>query len=330
MSSISGLNAYTNALYLQGQANASTEGTNAQGRTQNLASSLLSSRNTQSQPGIVNLLSQQTNASSGSTLTEQISSLVKLTRFAMDSMGLSADSRVTFSQLKKYSDQVQERFSSAVEEGLENVRVDPANLTYTLDANGILSAHSASMLNESLAQKAIDDGSELGAGLLTRLAQAGVDLNEGFSFSLDAKGTIRALGDSAAWQSTLDAAHVTFPTLAQQIASEQIDPKIGFSLKTEDEVVKVNCGDPKYTEILQAFFDENPSIVADYKRTEALSGIEDVRKFMRLSPSDMRTRLQLESMAAWWDNSGQSQATSSFGTYNGGIFSRLNGINLSV
>ena len=158
----------------------------------------------------------------------------------------------------------------------------------------------------------------------------GVNFSQGLQFSIATDGKIVVLDNQSDVQTIIDNSNVNALNLAATIVARSIDPKIDFTLKTNDDgSVTVNAADKKYSKVLQAFFDENPAIVKNFQRSEALSGIEDARKFLSLSPSDMRTRLQLESMAAWWDTSGNSN-TSTFGTYSSGIFSRISGINLSV
>ena len=79
---------------------------------------------------------------------------------------------------------------------------------------------------------------------------------------------------------------------------------------------------------VQQFFDDNPDLIKKYRQIETLSGIDDARKAMQVSPTAMRKRIQIESMAAWWADSGS--ASSYFGNYSGGNLSLLSGLNLNV
>ena len=278
----------------------------------------------------MNLLSQASQFSSDGSVTDQLSSLVRLTRYAMDSMGLAKDSKVTFSQLQNYCDEVQEKFQSAVKDGLAALSVDLGNVSFFMSDNGVITAHSASKVNEALAQLALDSDPQAVKALHNALLTIGVG-EKGLNFSLASDGSITTLGESASQQSVLDSQHVTAAKLVSRLTSQRVDPNIGFSLQcNDDDSLSVNCSDSQYASVLQAFFEENSSLVADYQRSEALSKIEDARKYMRLSPSDMRTRLQLESLASWWDSSGESSSQSSFGMYSGGLFTQCNGINLNV
>lgn len=323
MSAINGLNSYTNSMYLYG-VNALSDSQNSNNNS--TSGNLTSTRST------ISLLAQNLsqNSSSGQSLTDQLSSLVKLTRYAMDAMGLDSNSRVTFSRLKEYCDKVEDEFSTGVKDGLANAKADLGVTTFSFNSYGALTAQSATPLNAALTQLAIDENQETVSALKNALQAYGVDLSQGLNFSIDTNGKMVVLNDQGNVQSIIDNSNITALNLAGAILAQSINPNIDFTLKSNDDgSVTVNAADKKYSKVLQAFFDENPAIVKNYQRSEALSGIEDARKFLALSPSDMRTRLQLESMAAWWDTSGSS-SNNSFGTYIGGSFARINGVNLSV
>ena len=77
------------------------------------------------------------------SMTNQLSSMVELTKYAMDAMGLSSDSRVTFNQITKYREQLQNEFSTSVKNGLAGIGIDDLNaLTFSLDNRGTLPAAS--------------------------------------------------------------------------------------------------------------------------------------------------------------------------------------------
>lgn len=270
------------------------------------------------------------NGSSSQSMVEQLSGLLRLTRYAMDEMGLQNDSRVTFSKLKAYCEEVENRFSNGVKEGLETAKVDPSTLSFTLTEEGRIKAHGSSPFNEALAQMAIDEDPTIAVTLQESLQNAGISVDSPFTFTLGENATVTATGASNAWQKLLDSNSVTFSLLSSNLASMHLDSTIDFTLKTnDDDTISVNTADAKYSDVMKAFFKEHSSLVSDFKRTEALSGIEQARKFMRLSPSEARTRLQIESIAAWWDTSAQS-SSSSFGSYFKGNYSRMKGINVSV
>ncbi len=309
---ISNINSYSNTKYLLGQLwNSSTD---------SQANTLYNNKST----------SSSSESTSGvKTLSEQISSLIRLTRYAMDSMGLSKDERVTFSQLEKYRESVEESFSSAVKEGLEQASVNLDELTFSL-SNGNLTAYGKSSLNAALANLAIDSSEGQAVELSAALASLGVNPDVPFTFSLSEEGVVTPIGDSRSWQEILEGNEVSLPVLAGNMASMHIDPKINFTLEIkDDDSLGVHADDSRYESVLQSFFAENPEIVADYKRSEALSGIDEARKYLSLSPSESRTRLQIESIAGWWDTSRQNES-SFFTSYAQGLVTRKTGININV
>ncbi|MDR3358778.1 MAG: hypothetical protein LBN96_08025 [Desulfovibrio sp.] len=166
----------------------------------------------------------------GLSMTDQVSGMIELTRYAMDAMGLDADSRVTFSQLAKYREQMQSEFNQGVSDGLKALGIeDTDSLRFTLQIS--------------------DDGS------------------------------LSVAGDSP----------------------------------DKDKI--------------QNFFDNNPELLKKYRQIEALNGIDAAREALRIAPGELRKRIQIESMAAWWTGSGSAAPT--IGAYAGGL-SLLDGVNLTV
>lgn len=210
MSSISGINAYSNVMN--------------QWQIQVAQSSLNS-------PGQAPISSSLTNTFGSSTsLNSQLASLIELTQYAMNAMGLSEDSRVTFSQISKYRLQLEEDFDNKVAEGLEKLGLSP-DIEFAIQVN-----------------------------------------NDGSGVTIQSDHADRAK--------------------------------------------------------IQSFFDDNPELVKTYRQIEALAGIDDAREAMQISPSAIRKRLQIESMVAWWANSGNTN--SYFGNYANNSFSLLSGLNLNV
>jgi hypothetical protein len=165
----------------------------------------------------------------GASMSSQLSSLVELTKYAMDAMGISADGRVTFSQIGKYREQLQETFNKNVSDGL---------------------------------------------------VKAGIENPESLKFAITDEGAIMVVGDHPDSQK------------------------------------------------IQQFFDDNPELIKTFQQIEALAGIDEARKKMQVAPHEMKKRLQIENMAAWWANS--EEASSYFGSYSDGEMSLLNGINITV
>lgn len=367
----------------------------------------------------------------GTSMTNQLSSMVELTKYAMDAMGLSSNSRVTFSQISRYREQLQNEFSEAVKNGLAETGIsDLSKLTFSLDKDGKLSAIGADAQDRKAAQAWLDANPALGNDVRAALRDAGVDDATSVEFRLSSSGrmsvinrtndSIQAALDSAAdltddlragladlgislkgalefsfddegnlavrgehgdadainqWlrenpaladaikeelkkqnvdtsavslrlnteggvritvnngelndiQAVLDENGDTGKKLATGLDGLGVDPNINFSIQIGDDGSLTVVSDHPDRDKVQRFFDENPDIVKKYRQIETLSGIDDARKAMQLAPSDMRKRIQIESMASWWADSGS--ANSYFGAYSGGNLSLLSGLNLNV
>ena len=408
--SISGISSYRDVLFQwQGQQLKSTGSETAKSSAANSLSSLFS----------------------GSSMTSQISSMVELTKYAMDAMGVSSNSRVTFSQISRYREQLQSEFSQAVKNGLAQTGIsDLSSLTFSLDKDGKLTAAGGSAEDRKSAQAWLDANPTFGKDLRTALGEAGVDAETSVEFRLSASGKMSVINStSSSIQSVLDGkASLTKdlrsaleelgvslktplefgfddegnlavkgdhdagasinqwlqdnPALADAIKEELekknvdtsdvslrlgaegnvqitvnngelndiqavldknsatgkklatgldglgIDPNINFTIQIGDDGSLTVVSDHPDRDKVQRFFDENPDLVKKYLQIETLSGIDDARKAMQLAPAEMRKRIQIESMASWWADSGS--ASSYFGTYSSGNLSLLSGLNLSV
>lgn len=368
----------------------------------------------------------------GSTsMTQQISSMVELTKYAMNAMGLSSDSRVTFSQITKYREQLQNEFNTSVKNAFAQSGIsDIASMTFSLDKDGMISVSGGSESDRKMAQKwlganpsfglelrdalkaqnienedtidfrlsssgkmsivnkytdsvqsFLNENSELSDALRESLKETFGDLPASLSFKLDSDGNLHLenelentaaindwlaenrdfadalkneldkkgvdltsvslkLGESGVAQITVNRADLneaqavldSKTDIGKKIFSGLndlgIDPDISFSIQVnEDGSVKI-IGDHKDIEKVQQFFDENPDLVKKYRQIETLAGIDDARKAMQISPSAMRKRIQIESMAAWWVDSGNSN--SYFGNYQNSNLSLMYGLNMNV
>lgn len=408
--SISGISNYRDVLFQwQGQQLKSTGSETAKSSAANSLSSLFS----------------------GSSMTNQISSMVELTKYAMDAMGVSSNSRVTFSQITRYREQLQSEFSQAVKAGLAETGIsDLSALSFQLDKDGKISAVGANAADRKAAQAWLDANPSFGKDLRASLSESGVDadtpvefrlssngkmsvvntaassiqsaldgktsltkdlragleklgvsLDTPLEFGFDAEGNLSVKGNPDAgasinqWlmdnpeladalkeelekqkletsdvslrlgkegnvqvsvnngalskvQGALDQNSATGKKLATGLDSLGVDPNINFSIKIGDDGSLTVVSDHPDRDKVQRFFDENPDLVKKYRQIETLSGIDDARKAMQLAPSEMRKRIQIESMASWWADSGS--ASSYFGAYSGGNLSLLSGLNLSV
>lgn len=183
--SISGLSVYANNSRYQWQATQNAGSTSSGSRTQNALSSLTSSY---------------------TSMTSQVSGMVELVQYAMKAMGLSDDSRVTFSQITKYQQQLEKEFDASLKDALEATSLsDIAGLTFTLSTDGKLTAAGSTDEDTKKAQSYLDEHPELTEKLVQNLKDAGLELTENLKFTLSSTGEFSlASGSTHDLQSLLD------------------------------------------------------------------------------------------------------------------------------
>ena len=295
MSNVSGVSSYTSALY--------------QWQNQKLSTSTSSSSSSSSSTSSSSTLSQLL---SGSSISSQLSSMVELTKYAMDAMGLDSDSRVTFSQITKYRDQLNTEFNTAVKEGLAKLGVsDPSSVTFTLASDGSLTASSTNATDQANVQAWLKNNATIGKDLRTALTSAGVSSSTAVSMTVDSNGKLTAA--SSTDSSILSSVQTVLnnSTLGQTLKSGMDGLAVGsdakFTLQTDSNGnIVVESSDAATKAAVQDFFDNNPSLVKKFGQIQALSGLDDARKSLQVSPSDLRKRIEVESMAVWWSGSSLS------------------------
>lgn len=316
MSSVSGISSYTSALY--------------QWQNQKLSTSTSGSSSSSSKSSS----SKLNQLLSGKSMSTQLSSMVELTKYAMDAMGLDSNSRVTFSQITKYREKLNSEFNAAVKEGLEKLGVkDPSSVTFTLAADGSLTATSANATDQANVQAWLKGNAAIGKDLRTAMTAAGISSSTSVAMTVDSTGKLTAASSTdsaskAAIQAVLDNSTLG-KTLNTGMNSLAVSSDAKFTLKTNaDGSISVESADAATKAAVQKFFDNNPTLVKKFGQIQALSGLDDARKSLQVSPSDLRKRIEVESMAAWWSGSGS--ANNSFGNFANGSLSMLSGLNLNV
>jgi hypothetical protein len=160
-----------------------------------------------SQNSGLNLLTENT------SMTVQVAGMVELTKYVMDAMGLAPDSRVTFSRLTEYREQLRDEFTRSVNDGLKALGVDnPDSLKFTLRVNddGAVSVAADSPDKDKI-QNFFDNSPELIKKYRQIEALNGIDAARK-SLSI-APGEMRKriqIEGMASWWSASDAANTTF------------------------------------------------------------------------------------------------------------------------
>lgn len=210
--SISGLSVYAGSSSYQWQA-AQNAGSSSGSRTQNELSGL----------------------TSYTSMASQVSGMVELVQYAMKAMGLSDDSRVTFSQITKYQQQIEKEFDSSLKEALEATSLsDVAGLTFTLSTDGKLTAAGSTEEDTKKAQSFLDEHPELAEKLVQNLKDAGLELTENLKFTLSSTGEFSlASGSTHELQSLLDEQAELVDSLREGLADSNVNVE-GLALVFDD------------------------------------------------------------------------------------------------
>lgn len=372
-------------------------------------------------------------SSTGSTGYSQseLGSLVELANYAMNAMGVGRNERVTFGQIQKYKEQLEQEFSKTLKAGLDSVGIDTTqSFELTLSKDGALQvsgnhpdkAAIQELLNsnpelgksirngldelgisedtsfrlrmdssgiikvvntgENKFQKYFDDNKNFGTDIRKDLETLKVDVKTPFQLTMDENGALQVKGDhpdKEKIQQYFDEhpevagqireqleemgleygdVHLAMGTdgavSAENVVTEDIkklqqyfnenlshgknilekmnnsgiDPDINFQLTMDEDGNLVVISDHPDKDKVQKFFDEHPELAKKYEQIQALANLDSARKAMQISPSAMRKRIQVESLASWWDTSGNS--TSSIGDFMGGDLAFYNGLNSRV
>ncbi len=113
--------------------------------------------------------------------------------------------------------------------------------------------------------------------------------------------------------------------MKNRMESMGIDQNIDFRLTVVDGKVVVNSSHSDADKV-QALLDSNEELTKTYLQIDALAGLEGARKSMQIDPTAMRKRIEMESLAAWWDQTGAA----SIGSFSGGNLDTFTGVNSVV
>lgn len=242
---VSGIQSYSNALYQwQAQQLKSTGNSSSSSSSSSLLNSLFG----------------------GQSITSQVSSMVELTKYAMDAMGLNSDSRVTFSQINRYREQLQNEFSSAVKAGLAESGISSmAGMTFTLDANGKIKATASTQADTKLAQAWLDANPAIGQELRDALNKAGVDSSTSVEFLLSAPGKMTVTdATTQKYQALLDGKKELTANLREALSSIGVtDYPLDLAFSSDGHLQI--SGDHKNSVEINAWLEANPDIANTIK-----------------------------------------------------------------
>jgi len=96
--------------------------------------------------------------------------------------------------------------------------------------------------------------------------------------------------------------------LRKDFALLGVDPDISFQLKENEKGgLTVSSTHPDKDKI-QKYFDDNPELVKKYREIQTLANLESARQRMDIQPAELKKRLQIENMSAWWSAESGSSA----------------------
>ncbi|WP_300882450.1 hypothetical protein, partial [uncultured Desulfovibrio sp.] len=196
------------------------------------------------------------------SMISQLSSMIELTKYAMDAMGLSSDSRVTFNQISKYREQLQTEFSKGVKEGLANMGIsDLAGLSFSLDSNGVLSALGDNAADRKAAQAWLDANPALGKELRDALDNAGIESEDAVQLRISAGGKLSVVNNTAEnIQAALDDKASLSKDLRTALEKMGVDASKGLSFKFDDQGNLAVSDDTEQAEAVNQWLADNPGL----------------------------------------------------------------------
>jgi hypothetical protein len=106
-----------------------------------------------------------------------------------------------------------------------------------------------------------------------------------------------------------------------------VDPDIRFQLKENDKGGLTVSSDHPDKDKIQKYFDDHPELVKQYKEIQTLADLEAARQRMDINPAELKKRLQIENMSAWWGAEGGGNSIMSLSS---GGTSWFTGVNATV
>jgi hypothetical protein len=100
--------------------------------------------------------------------------------------------------------------------------------------------------------------------------------------------------------------------LQKDFALLGVDPKIAFQLKENEKGGLTVSSDHPDKDKVQKYFDDHPELVKKYQEIQILANLEAARARMDIQPAELKKRLQIENMSAWWDAAGGGSSIMSF------------------
>lgn len=221
------------------------------------------------------------------SMSSQISSMVELTKYAMNAMGLSPDSRVTFSQINKYREQLQSEFNNGVKKGLEASGIsDLSALSFTLDKAGKITAIGENAADRKTAQAWLDANPAYGEELLRNMPEDAFESFASIPFTISSTGKITVTNQAqqklqASFNENVDIANNTRKALEEAGISVSWPLELDF----DDNGGLVVKGDDEQAKAVNDWLKENKALENDIKRQLESQKVDASAVSLRLGKS---------------------------------------------
>lgn len=119
--------------------------------------------------------------------------MIELTKYALDQMGASANSRVAFNQITRYGEQLQSEFNTPVRTAMADSGVTGlSGLSFELDKDGKLTALGDNAEERNKAQAWLDANPAYGKSILENLPEDAFANSQPAAFSISSTGQLTA------------------------------------------------------------------------------------------------------------------------------------------
>lgn len=223
-------------------------------------------------------------------------------------------------------------FGNTLREALEAAGMPPGKVySLRMDGAGKLSAADDAPDKEKINQH-LSENPELSQKLKEIFKECGLadDATGAFTLGKGGKITIAAQGEGV--EEARIHAHLVesdyVKSFRKGLAAMAVDKDVKFQLTQDaDNRLIVKSDHPDKAKV-QKFFDDNPKLAEKHELIQALSNIEKARESSNINPAATRKRIMVESMALWWQNSGN--AALSTGVFSDGAMDMFAGLKTRV
>lgn len=157
-------------------------------------------------------------------------------------------------------------------------------------------------------------------------------LNGDASFNLSVKnGTISVTSADSKVKSALEGYFKDNPDAADNYKAVDAMTKtsdVKFQLTFDKKGKPLVVSNHPDKDLIQNYFDNNPDVVKKFQQLDSVNNVDQARKAQNMRPSDIRKRIQMESLSTWFVGTGMS--TSSIMDFSGGSTALMSGLNMKV